>query len=86
MKRTIFCLLIGLMLGAAVGCSETRYWCHPTKPTLDAWAKENYECEGEAYRRARDRGDEGSKKAIKAEWEKCMRARGWAPCPKPPED
>lgn len=82
----IICALVLMVLAFTTGCGETRYWCHPTKPMLDAWAAENYACEGEAYQRARDRGDEGSKKAIKAEWEKCMRARGWTPCPKPDED
>jgi len=71
--------------GAAIliaGCgATTHYWCHPTKPMPQAFDKDRYECDGESYVRAGQRGDTGDDKIIKEEWERCMRARGWAPCP-----
>ena len=50
---------------------------------LKEFPKDRYECEGEAYVRAKDRGEEGEKKVIDEEWAKCMRARGWSPCANP---
>ncbi len=76
-----------LIAWAVAGCGpRKRYWCHPTKPALAAWQTDNYQCEGEAYQRARARGDTGSKRAIKEEWIKCMRARGWTLCPQRDDD
>jgi hypothetical protein len=81
-----------IRLGAALsltaficaGCSSTTYyWCHPTKTLMTkAFDEDRYACDGESYQRAKDRGDQGDKDIIKEEWKRCMRARGWAPCPK----
>lgn len=86
-KLTRYLLAVLVMAGLLAGCGpEKRYWCHPTKPALAAWQGDNYQCEGEAYQRASARGDAGSKRAIKEEWIKCMRARGWVLCPKRDDD
>ena len=79
----IAAVLVFLIIFSA-GCSTTTYyWCHPTKhPMKEAFDKDRYECDGESYQRAEKRGDQGDKDIIKEEWKRCMRARGWTPCPK----
>lgn len=75
---------LGLLIFIGTGCSTTTfYWCHPTKtPMTKAFAEDRYACDGESYQRAKNRGDQGDQDIIKEEWERCMRARGWSPCPK----
>ncbi len=83
-RLTRLATAMGLLIILGAGCSTTTYyWCHPSKtPMPKAFDQDRYACDGESYQRAKDRGDTGDKDIIKEEWERCMYAKGWAPCPK----
>ena len=75
---------LAFLIMLSAGCSTTTYyWCHPTKqPMTKAFDEDRYACDGESYQRAQNRGKQGDKDIIKEEWKRCMRAKGWSPCPK----
>jgi hypothetical protein len=70
-------------LGALIllcGCTSTEYWCHSTLHGGEAFRKANFDCRGEAYKRAYAAGKRGDDDFIEMEWRDCMKIAGWHTC------
>jgi hypothetical protein len=80
-------MLAALALCVLTGCGPNmEYWCHPTKNSVEAFPKEQYECQHDAYLRASLRKKKGDDDVIREEWVACMKSRGWLICEGPKKE